>query len=205
MNGCVCPGDIWTYECTVMRGVATVWTGSALDCHKIVLLHILDEFHNISLYCSNGAIVGRSLPIEGNNYTSQLTETTVRTPMATSRVYIISFSCLATALFVGAVASLTVITIFIKRSKAKTRAVSVQSNRAEGTTHNEPGYENVTLSPSPSVSAINTQDNVAYGHTRTSTRRAGVMQDVAMYESVTDPISLVSTIDNVAYGCTQQL
>ena len=34
------------------------------------------------------------------------------------------------------------------------------------------------------------------------------IQDVPMYEEVTDPISLVTTIDtqdNVAYGCTQQL
>jgi hypothetical protein len=51
-------------------------------------------------------------------------------------------------------------------------------------------------SPLPSVSAINTQDNVAYGHTRTSTRRAaGVTQDVPMYESVTGPLPITSTID----------
>jgi hypothetical protein len=72
MNGCVCPGDILTYECTVMRAVATVWTGSALDGHEIVLLHSDDEFHNKSLYRNNGATVARSLPIEGNNYTSRL-------------------------------------------------------------------------------------------------------------------------------------
>jgi hypothetical protein len=78
MNGCVCPGDILIYECTVMRGVATVWTGSALDCNEIVLLHSDDEWYNKSdfkLYCNNGAIVVRSLPTEGNNYTSQLNVT----------------------------------------------------------------------------------------------------------------------------------
>jgi hypothetical protein len=78
--------------------------------------------------------------------------------------------------------------------------VSVQSNRAR----NEPAYENVTLSPLPSVSAINTQDNIAYGRTRTSIR--GDMQDIPVYESVTGPLPLISTIDtqdNVAYGCTQ--
>jgi hypothetical protein len=74
--------------------------------------------------------------------------------------------------------------------------------------HNELTYENVGLNPLPSVSAINTQGNVAYGHTRTSTRRVGATQDVPMYESVIDPMPLVSTIDtqdNVAYGYTQQL
>jgi hypothetical protein len=115
--------------------------------------------------------------------------------MATSQVYIIPFSCLATALLVGAVASFTVIAIFLKRKKAKSTTVSVQPNRAKGTTRNEPAYENVTLSPLPSVSAINTQDNVAYGHTKTSTRRAGATQDVPMYESVTGPLPIVSTID----------
>ena len=71
---------------------------------------------------------------------------------AISRVYIISFSCLATALFMGVVvASIIAIATFL-RSKAKTRAVSVQSNRAKKSTHNEPAYENVKLSPSPSAS-----------------------------------------------------
>ena len=121
-----------------------------------------------------------------------------------SQVYIISFSCLATALFMGGVASLVVIAIFLKRSKAKIRAASAQSNRAEETTHkyNEPAYENVTLSPLPSVSVINTHDNVAYGHT-TSTR--GAMQDVPIYQNDTCPSSRtgINTQDNVAYGCAK--
>jgi hypothetical protein len=85
--------------------------------------------------------------------------------------------------------------IYLKRSKAKTRAVSVQSNRAR----NEPTYENVTLSPLPSVSAINTQDNVAYGHTRTSTRRGSTL-DV---QTDNGPLPLVNTHENVAYGHTK--
>ena len=143
------------------------------------------------------------------NVTLYTTESTVRTPTdttesmgmnnsATSQVYIISFSCLATALFVGAVASLTVI---LKRSRAKIRAVSVQSNRAEETTHNELVYENVTHSPSPSASAINTQDNVAYGNTRTST--TGATHDIPTYQNEICPFSqvgIVNTQDNVAYG-----
>ena len=125
---------------------------------------------------------------------------------ATSRVYIISFSRLATALFVGAVASLTVIAIFLKKSKLKIRAASIQSNRAEEITDNEPVYGNVMLSPSISVSAINTQDNVAYGHTRTSTRGPGITQDVPTYQNDTGPlppVCVISTQDNVAYGHTK--
>ena len=124
---------------------------------------------------------------------------------ATSQVYIISFTSLAIALIVGAVLlSITVTTIVIKRNKAKTTAVLIQSNRAERTIHDEPLYENVT-GPLPSFSTITTQDNVAYGHTRTSTRSAGAMHDEPMYEDVRGPLPLVSTIntqDNVAYVTT---
>ena len=136
-------------------------------------------------------------------HNSSTTETMVINNLATSRVYIISFSCLPTALFVGAVASLVVIAIFLKRSQAKIRAASVQSNRAESTTLRESDYENITLSPLPSVSAINTQDNVAYGHTRISIRGARATQNVPMYQNDTNPVGIISTQDNVAYGQTK--
>ena len=159
------------------------------------------------------------------NITFYTTESTVKTPndslhstenqethnsstremnnSAISRVYIISFSCLATALFVGAVTSFIVIAVFLKKSKAKIRTVFEQSNRAESTTLRESDYENITLSPSPSVSAINTQDNVAYGHTRISIRGARATQNVPMYQNDTNPVGIISTQDNVAYGQTK--
>ena len=85
-------------------------------------------------------------------HTSSATEAMGINNSAISRVYIISFSILATASFVGVVvASIIVIATFL-RSKAKIRVVSIQSNRAEESTHNEPAYENVMLSPSPSCS-----------------------------------------------------
>jgi hypothetical protein len=78
MNGCVCPGDILTYECSVMGGIssATIWTGSALvnDCDDIILLHSR-SYNGSGIYCSNGTIVARILDAEGNNYTSQLNVT----------------------------------------------------------------------------------------------------------------------------------
>ena len=94
---------------------------------------------------------------------------------------------------------------YFLRSKAKTRAVSVQSNRAKKSTHNEPAYENVKLSPLPSASVINTQDNVAYGHTRTSTRGAGATQNVPIYQNDIGPLPLVNTQNNVAYGHTKTI
>ena len=82
----------------------------------------------------------------------------------TATTYIASISSLATALIISVVVSITVIVIILLRSKAKIKtAIKVQpANRAERT---EPMYEVVT-GPTPSVSAINTQDNVAYGNTQ---------------------------------------
>ena len=72
MSKCVCPGDVLTYECTVVGGSSTVWTGNAFICpsNEITLLH--SHFESITHLCNNGSIVGRSLAVEGNNYTSQL-------------------------------------------------------------------------------------------------------------------------------------
>ena len=79
-NRCVCLGDTLTYECTTMGVGSTVWTGSAFNnlwCTEILLLHnrILNGGTNGT--CNNGAtyIVARSLSVEGNNYTSQLSVT----------------------------------------------------------------------------------------------------------------------------------
>jgi hypothetical protein len=86
INGCVCPDDTLTYECTVAAGsstggTSTVWTGNAFICppqNEIVLVHSRFESANgISHSCNNGAIVGRILSVEDNNYTSQLNVTVI--------------------------------------------------------------------------------------------------------------------------------
>ena len=65
-----------TYECTVLGEGAFIWSGSALDCpsssNEIILLQI--DF-GLYITCNNGDIVARILPVEGNNYTSQLSVT----------------------------------------------------------------------------------------------------------------------------------
>ena len=80
MNECVCPDDVLPYKCTVMGRGVTIWLGTAFNCsssnHEITLLH--NRFSSPEGdygSCNNGAIVGQSLGIEGNNYTSQLNVT----------------------------------------------------------------------------------------------------------------------------------
>ena len=86
----------------------------------------------------------------------------------TNIVHMISLSSLATALIVSTAVFITAIVIISTRSKVKIKAAREQSNRAEGTIHDEPMYEDVT-GPLPSVDVIDTQANVAYGHAQTIT------------------------------------
>ena len=63
------------YNCTVVGGGSTLWTGRDFDCpstnNEIVLLH--SEFQGEIGDCSNGTIVGRGLRVEpGNVFVSQL-------------------------------------------------------------------------------------------------------------------------------------
>ena len=63
-----------------MGGSSTVWTGSAFNClhrnNEITLLHNrFKSAYGTNNSCNNGAIVGQSLFVEGNNYTSQLNVT----------------------------------------------------------------------------------------------------------------------------------
>ena len=87
-RGCTCPGEILTYECTVEGAGATVWKGSAFNCRSandgITLLHSrFDLSGGTDGECNNGAIVGRSLRVEDNYYTSLLSVTI--TPDMTGR------------------------------------------------------------------------------------------------------------------------
>jgi hypothetical protein len=78
---CVCPGDKLTYECTIQGETtgATIWKGNALSgCQQNAILlqhHQFTPTGGSAGTCNNGAIVGQSLGIQGNNYTSQLNVT----------------------------------------------------------------------------------------------------------------------------------
>ena len=78
-SGCVCPGYDVIYKCTAKgeAGGATVWQGTAFDClsNEITLLHSRFTSLNSETFgvCNNGAIVAKSIEVENNCYTSQLT------------------------------------------------------------------------------------------------------------------------------------
>ena len=80
----------------------------------------------------------------------------------------VSISSLEATLTVSIVVSATVIIVILRRSKARIKELELQLTNSSAGTHNEPMYEDVS-SALPSVSVINTQDNVAYGHTKTFT------------------------------------
>ena len=79
-DSCIYPGDILTYECTVMggHGGITVWKGTAFNCsqsdNEINLLH--RRFQSDAVMCNNGTIVGLGIRVENNSsFTSQLNVT----------------------------------------------------------------------------------------------------------------------------------
>ena len=80
--------------------------------------------------------------------------------------YTISIGLLTTALIICVVVSVVVIVIILTRNKIT--AAFAQSNREGSIIHAEPAHEDVT-GPLPSVSTITTQENIAYGHVKTST------------------------------------
>ena len=73
--------DTWTFECSVMGGVGTVWKGSAVECQcsekEIFLIHSRynsSDGTNSSVFCNNGGvtIVGQIVEVSENTYTSQI-------------------------------------------------------------------------------------------------------------------------------------
>ena len=95
---------------------------------------------------------------------SQTTETVVG--MQSMVVYLVSISSLATALIVCVAIFTTVVVVISKKSKAKIKAALESSNKAEEPTQMESVYYEEITGP---VRAIDTQDNIAYSITKTST------------------------------------
>ena len=78
-DGCLCPGDMVIYECTVVGGTTTVWKGSIVDdhCqnsnHELKLSHAhYNSSEETHISCDYGSIFGRIVGVENNTYTSQL-------------------------------------------------------------------------------------------------------------------------------------
>ena len=82
-NDCVCPGDIVTYECTVVGDIGgiTLWMGDFFRCPngKQVIELVHSDFTNVrggeaysTQMCNDGNVVGMIVRAESGSYTSQL-------------------------------------------------------------------------------------------------------------------------------------
>ena len=74
ISECICQGYNATYECNVVGPGSTVWKGDGFrDCsnNRITLFHSQFSGGTVGT-CNSGAIVGRSIRVENNCYTSQL-------------------------------------------------------------------------------------------------------------------------------------
>ena len=76
LSSCTCLDDDTTYTCEVSGLGFTIWRGSAFDCsaqqNRILLRHMSFESGTMGS-CNGGDIVGRSLGVSENVYTSQIT------------------------------------------------------------------------------------------------------------------------------------
>ena len=70
-TGCACPNDVLSYTCTAVGAGITVWEVKALDC-TIVLRHNLFDSGSAFGECNDENIVGRSVGVDDDCYTSQL-------------------------------------------------------------------------------------------------------------------------------------
>ena len=63
------------YECTAVGGGFTLWNGSAFHCtlsgNEIFIPHG-NNFNHVTKTCNGGAIVGQSIRMKNNVYTSRL-------------------------------------------------------------------------------------------------------------------------------------
>ena len=76
LTSCSCPGHQLIFECTAFGSGATVWRGTALDqCPggQVFMRH--SEFQSGRTWTCNGQIVGRTVGISNQVYTSQLAVT----------------------------------------------------------------------------------------------------------------------------------
>ena len=74
ISECICQGYNATYECNVVGPGSTVWRGNGFrDCtnRRVTLFHSQFSGGTVGT-CNSGAIVGRSIGVENNCYTSQL-------------------------------------------------------------------------------------------------------------------------------------
>ena len=71
---CVCPGRNFTYECSVVGALFTVWRGTVISAGcEVTLFHSeFDDPGAARAVCNSGAVVGYNIGVENNCYTSNL-------------------------------------------------------------------------------------------------------------------------------------
>ena len=78
MSECFCVGDLLVYECSVFGPGTTHWEGSVFhdDCgNSIILRHSQFSTQGARASCNNDGIVGRSVGVVDQCFTSQLNVT----------------------------------------------------------------------------------------------------------------------------------
>ena len=68
-SNCSCPGEIITYECTIVSGSFTLWSVGA-GCQ--ILLRHSQPFTDSLGTCNNGEVVAQGVEVNNNCFTSQL-------------------------------------------------------------------------------------------------------------------------------------
>ena len=77
-TGCMCVGDSLMYECSAFGPGTTFWEGTAFrsECSSIILRHSqFSTSQGARGSCNNGGIVGKSVNVVDQCYTSQLNVT----------------------------------------------------------------------------------------------------------------------------------
>lgn len=77
VSSCICIGYDAVYLCTAIGSGATRWGGTAFDCpysgNQFSLIHEQYSLPNgTTKYCNEGAIIGWSVQVHGNGYSSML-------------------------------------------------------------------------------------------------------------------------------------
>ena len=77
LSDCSCLGHVTSYSCTILGNGYTLWNGAAFDCpssrNEILLSHSsFASADGTVKSCNDGLIVGRSLGVTGDYYTSKL-------------------------------------------------------------------------------------------------------------------------------------
>ena len=154
-----CPGVHYNILASNCGSCPTTTNYANVTCTDVPTENSVCTFAVQTVLC--GTLIGnKSDPIRVHTTTPQERS---NTDMCTNTAYLATISALVVALIACVVIFTTAIVIILQRSKAKTKEQQ-PPKRATSSTHMESMYED----PLPSVSAINTKENVAYSHTKTS-------------------------------------